>query len=37
MIVVKLTRPEFAIPTVRVVIPGFEVYAVAQSMIGNIG
>ncbi|MEM0240591.1 MAG: YcaO-related McrA-glycine thioamidation protein [Candidatus Nezhaarchaeales archaeon] len=37
VVVVNLTRPEISIPTVRVIVPGLEVYAVDQDRIGPRG
>ncbi|MDI9620186.1 MAG: YcaO-related McrA-glycine thioamidation protein [Candidatus Nezhaarchaeota archaeon] len=37
VIVVDLTRAEISIPTVRVIVPGLEVYSVDQERIGSRG
>ncbi|MHC1629144.1 MAG: YcaO-related McrA-glycine thioamidation protein [Candidatus Nezhaarchaeales archaeon] len=37
VIVVNLTRPEVSIPTVRVIVPGLEVYGIDQDRIGLRG
>ena len=37
VIVVDLTRPEVSIPTVRVIVPGLEVYAIDQDRVGARG
>ncbi|MCS7140323.1 MAG: YcaO-related McrA-glycine thioamidation protein [Candidatus Nezhaarchaeota archaeon] len=36
-IIVNLTRPEVAVPTVRVIVPGLEVYGIDQDRIGSRG
>ncbi|TDA35300.1 YcaO-related McrA-glycine thioamidation protein, partial [Candidatus Nezhaarchaeota archaeon WYZ-LMO7] len=37
VVVVNLTRPEVSIPTVKVVVPGLEVYAIDQDRVGPRG
>ncbi len=37
VIIVNLTRPEVSIPTVRVIVPGLEIYGIDQDRIGLRG